>query len=69
MRTRPAVCARKKRFASEDDANAAAERAPFALRAYRCGLCRRWHLTGRTKGMKLPPFELARRKTMRTRAE
>lgn len=65
MRTRPAVCARKRRFASEAEANEIAAAARVTLRPYRCTLCRQWHLTGRTKGMKLPPFELARRKTQR----
>ncbi len=65
MRTRPGICRRKARYASEADALAVAERAPFALRPYRCALCRDWHLTSRTRGMKLPAFELARRKAAR----
>ncbi|MCJ2181563.1 hypothetical protein MTR62_02390 [Novosphingobium sp. 1949] len=63
MRTRPGICQRKKRFASEAEALAVAEKAPFHLRPYRCGLCGAFHLTSRTKGMKLPAFELARRRT------
>ncbi|WP_156841383.1 hypothetical protein [Novosphingobium aquimarinum] len=62
MRTKPGHCARKRRFASEAAANDMAAIAQVTLRPYRCGLCRQWHLTSRTKGMKLPPFELARRK-------
>ncbi len=61
MRTRPGVCARKARYASEAAAIEVAARAPFALRPYRCSLCRQYHLTGRTKGMKLPAFEQERR--------
>lgn len=62
MRTRFGVCQRKARYASEADALAVAEHAPFPLRPYRCQLCRQYHLTGRTKGMKLPRFELERRR-------
>lgn len=61
MKTRPGVCRRKARYASEADACAVAERADMILRPYRCDLCRQWHLTSRTKGMKLPTFEIARR--------
>ena len=63
MRTRPGVCKAKQGYASEDDAIAAASKATVTLRPYRCGLCRKWHLTSRTKGMKLPAFELARRRS------
>ncbi|MCJ1959227.1 hypothetical protein [Novosphingobium mangrovi (ex Hu et al. 2023)] len=62
MRTRPGICQRKKRFASEEEALRVAEKAPFPLRPYRCELCGDVHLTGRTKGMKLPAFEIARRR-------
>ncbi|KQM13788.1 hypothetical protein [Novosphingobium sp. Leaf2] len=61
MRTKPGVCRRKARFTDEVDALAVAAKAPFPLRSYRCELCRHFHLTGRTKGMKLPRFEQARR--------
>ena len=61
MKTRPGVCARRRRFASETDALRVAEHAAVTLRPYRCALCRQWHLTSRTKGMKLPPFEQALR--------
>ena len=61
MRTRPGICHRKKRFASEADALRVAEQASVPLRPYRCELCRQWHLTSRTRGMRLPSFERARR--------
>lgn len=67
MKTRPGICQRKKRFASEADALAVAQKAPFALRPYRCELCGQFHLTSRTKGMKLPAFEVARRKAAKAR--
>lgn len=53
MRTRLSVCLRKKRFASQDEADAAARRADIALRSYRCDRCGRFHLTGRTKGKRM----------------
>jgi hypothetical protein len=62
MRTRPGVCRKKARYADEAEALAIAAMAPFPLRAYRCELCRRYHLTSRTKGMKLPRFEIERRR-------
>lgn len=58
MRTTPAICNRKKRFATRDEAERAAAKAPFKLRAYKCELCRQYHLTSRTKGMKVPRHEL-----------
>jgi hypothetical protein len=61
MQTRPGVCGRKARYASEADALSVAERASITLRPYRCTLCRQYHLTSRTKGMRLPRFEIARR--------
>ena len=63
MRTTPGVCNRKKSFASRDDAERVAARAPFKLRAYKCELCGKYHLTGRTKGMKTPRWELERQKS------
>ena len=63
MRTRPKICKRKTRYESEREALGVAETANIALRPYRCALCRKWHLTSRTKGMKLPAFEVERRKT------
>ena len=61
MRTRIGICRRKARYASEAAATEAAARAPFSLRPYRCALCRQYHLTSRTKGMRLPTFEIERR--------
>ncbi|MFC0203744.1 hypothetical protein [Novosphingobium soli] len=61
MRTRPGICRRKRRFATEDAALQVAAGATVALRPYKCGLCRQYHLTSRTKGMKLPGFERERR--------
>ncbi|MGB3469685.1 MAG: hypothetical protein WBA51_02555 [Erythrobacter sp.] len=58
MKTRPGICNRKKTYVTRDDAEAAAARAPFKLRVYTCELCRKFHLTSRTKGMKTPGYEL-----------
>ena len=55
--TRPGICNRKKRFATREEAKRVAAAAPFTLRAYKCALCKRFHLTSRTKGMKLPASE------------
>ena len=60
MKTRPGICNRKKTFATLEDAEAVAAKAPFTLRAYRCELCCQYHLTSRTKGMKTPRWELER---------
>jgi hypothetical protein len=54
MRTRLGVCTRKARYRSEAEAWAVAQRADVTLRPYRCGLCRDYHLTSRTKGMRVP---------------
>jgi len=59
MKTRPGICNRKRRFATREEAEAAAAQAPFKLRAYTCGICRQFHLTRRTKGMKTPRSEYA----------
>lgn len=59
MKTRPAVCNRKKAFATREEAERVASKAPFTLRAYKCELCKRFHLTSRTKGMKVPRREWA----------
>jgi hypothetical protein len=61
LRTRPAVCRRKVPYASEAEALAVAEKAGVTLRPYRCSLCRHYHLTSRTNGMRLPRFEIERR--------
>lgn len=60
MRTRPGICARKRRFGSEAEAMAVAAEAGVTLRVYRCALCRDWHLTSRTKGMRVPPQLIGR---------
>lgn len=65
MKTKPGICQRKKRYRTEEDALAVAEKAPFPLRPYRCALCRQFHLTSRTKGMRLPRFEIERRQAMK----
>lgn len=53
MQTRPGICARKRRHASEAEAVAAALKAAVPLRVYRCALCRQYHLTSRTKGLRV----------------
>ncbi len=55
MRTRLGICRKKVRYAAEGAAIAAALEADVPLRPYRCGLCRRYHLTSRTKGMRQLP--------------
>ena len=55
MRTRLAICRKKKRFASEADAIAAAQTATITLRPYLCDRCLRYHLTGRTRGKRRLP--------------
>lgn len=58
MKTRPSICNRKRRYATREEAEGVAAKAPFKLRAYKCALCKRFHLTSRTKGMKTPRHEL-----------
>ncbi|WP_422058386.1 hypothetical protein [Sphingomonas sp.] len=53
MRTRLSVCRRKRRFADETGAGAAALAATITLRPYRCDRCFGFHLTGRTKGKRV----------------
>jgi len=55
MRTRLAICRKKKRFATEAAAIAAAQIATIVLRPYLCDRCRNYHLTGRTKGKRRLP--------------
>ncbi|WP_197460156.1 hypothetical protein [Sphingorhabdus sp. M41] len=55
MRTRLAICRKKKRFVSEADAIAAAQGATIDLRPYLCDRCRQYHLTSRTKGKRRLP--------------
>lgn len=59
MKTRPSICNRKRRYATREEAESVAARADMTLRAYKCALCKRFHLTSRTKGMKTPRHELA----------
>jgi len=61
MRTTPGICAKKHRYASEAEATAVALAAHVTLRPYRCQLCRKWHLTSRTKGMRRLPEQSAAR--------
>jgi type III secretory pathway component EscU len=55
MRSRPGICSRKRRFDTEADAVAVALAAAIVLRPYHCSVCRRYHLTSRTKGMRTLP--------------
>lgn len=55
MRTRLAICRKKKRFPTEADAITAAQTATIPLRPYRCDRCRQYHLTSRTKGKRRLP--------------
>ena len=54
MQTRPGICQKKRRFATREEAEAVALKADVTLRAYKCALCRKFHLTSRTKGLRLP---------------
>ncbi|WP_285711339.1 hypothetical protein [Erythrobacter oryzae] len=54
MQTRPGICNRKRRFATREAAEAAALAANVTLRAYKCALCKQFHLTSRTKGLRVP---------------
>ena len=59
MRTRLAICARKARYPSANDAHRAAAAATITLRPYRCDRCGAFHLTSRTKGKRVPRAEFA----------
>ena len=54
MKTRLSVCARKARFATAADARRIASAADVPLRPYTCDRCGKFHLTGRTKGKRVP---------------
>jgi hypothetical protein len=54
VKTRPGICQRKRRFATREEAEAAALQGDVTLRAYKCALCRQFHLTSRTKGLRVP---------------
>ena len=58
MRTRLSICTRKLRFASQEEALAAARQSRLELRTYRCDRCRLFHLTSRTKGKRIPRPEV-----------
>ena len=45
---------RKVRFASEEEAIVQARKSGLLLLPYRCDRCRRFHLTSRTKGKRVP---------------
>ena len=65
MRTRLSICARKQRYLTLSDAHLAAAAATITLRPYRCDRCRQFHLTGRTKGKRVPrPPSPARQMTI-----
>ena len=58
MRTKLGICLKKARYDSEEEAWAVIRRADIVLRPYRCALCRKFHLTSRTKGKRIrPPVE------------
>ena len=54
MKTRPGICQKKRRFATREAAEAVALNADVTLRAYKCALCKAFHLTSRTKGLRVP---------------
>lgn len=54
MKTRPGICQKKRRFVSRETADAAALQAETPLRTYKCALCKQFHLTSRTKGLRPP---------------
>jgi hypothetical protein len=54
VRTRLSICARKARYQTEQDALSIARKASIPLRPYRCERCQQFHLTGRTKGKRIP---------------
>jgi hypothetical protein len=54
MKTRPGICQRKRRYAARAEADAAALRSDVTLRTYKCALCGQFHLTSRTKGLRVP---------------
>ena len=53
MRTKLGICLKKARYPTEEDAWRVIHRADIVLRPYRCALCRQFHLTSRTKGMRI----------------
>lgn len=65
MKTSPRICNRKKRFETREAAEKVAMRADVTLRVYKCELCHNYHLTSRTKGMKLPAFEVSKQRALK----
>jgi hypothetical protein len=59
LKTRPGICQRKRRYLSLEEAEQVALRADITLRAYKCGLCHKFHLTSRTKGLRVPRMRAA----------
>ncbi|MCI4591773.1 hypothetical protein MOK15_16950 [Sphingobium sp. BYY-5] len=55
MRTKLGICLKKARYDSEEEAWVVIRRADIVLRPYRCALYRKFHLTSRTKGMRVRP--------------
>ena len=54
VQTRPGICQKKRRFDTRETAEAVALQADVTLRAYKCALCKKFHLTSRTKGLRVP---------------
>jgi hypothetical protein len=54
VKTRPGICNRKRRFATREAAEAVALQRDITLRACKCALCHQFHLTSRTKGLRVP---------------
>jgi hypothetical protein len=54
MRTKLSTCTKKRRFDTDRDAQAFALGAGLSLASYRCDRCRKFHLTRRIKGKRLP---------------
>lgn len=51
--TRLRICTAKRRYLTQEQAQAAVERATIILRPYRCDRCGQFHLTSRTKGKRI----------------
>jgi hypothetical protein len=54
MRTRQSICEKKAHYPDEEAALLAARTFALPLLPYRCDRCRRFHLTSRTAGKRLP---------------
>ncbi|WP_408589206.1 hypothetical protein [Novosphingobium sp.] len=53
VRTRLSICMRKRRFATVEAAEQAAQGFDESLRSYRCDRCHAFHLTSRRKGKRI----------------